>query len=144
MAPGLLQGGAAYTFSVQMVPEDDPAAAATATARVILAAKGVEARTPSKELTFSAGSAISLDGSLSVDKDNKPGELKVRNNFAFKCIMDWTANVDVLPRLRIEGRGFCGSWNKVGQLHCCGALPRNKKSVLSRKKATGQTEKRLL
>ena len=43
VAPGTLRGGSAYTFTVQVVPEDHPSAASTASLDVRTASLGVEA-----------------------------------------------------------------------------------------------------
>ncbi len=76
--PGNLRGGAAYVFSVQVVPEGDPSAAAVAPARVRVGSRGVEAGLAADSLVFAADGPVRLDGTLSKDRDNADGDLLVR------------------------------------------------------------------
>lgn len=73
---GYLSGDTNVTFTVQIVPEDDPQSAATARVDVRVASKGVTAKLAADTTTVSESSDLRLDGSLSVDNDNKNGALK--------------------------------------------------------------------
>ena len=85
LPPLTLSGGDAYAFSVTVV--DDAANSSTngtvrtftGTAALAIASKGVVARLATKSVTLGAASpaGLVLDGALSADLDNRPGELMV-------------------------------------------------------------------
>ena len=75
---GTLLGGTQYTFKVNVVPERDPSLAIEAVKIVEVASKGVRAKLASKKLTFGTETPITLDGSLSIDLDNRDGDLTVK------------------------------------------------------------------
>ena len=74
----MLQGGTSYTFRVTVIPENGGDEDKIESSVVVnIASKGVEAKVTSKSLTFGTETPIRLDGSLSVDHDNLPGDLLV-------------------------------------------------------------------
>ena len=83
LSPLTLSGGDAYAFSVTVIDESAPAnesvVAVTGSAKLRLAEKGVVARLATKSVTVgtAAAAGLAIDGSLSADLDNRPGELRV-------------------------------------------------------------------
>lgn len=74
---GSLEGGRIYRFTVNVAPEDNPNDFASGMTDVVISSRGVKAKLPTKMMTVGTQSDIRLDGSLSTDLDNKPGNLKV-------------------------------------------------------------------
>ena len=87
LSPFTLTGGDEYTVDLVVIDESAALNASSASsnsavtvgaARLSMAEKGVVARLATKSVTVGAESAgLALDGSLSKDLDNRPGDIKV-------------------------------------------------------------------